>query len=263
MQIWGVAKNHGFRIKTFSLQEENDWAPDLDQLESVVSSETKLIAICNPNNPTGRIMRNEEMDAVISLADKVGAWILADEVYAGVEQHTEEQAPSFYGRYGKVLAVGSMSKAYGLPGLRTGWVVGPEDTIQQIWARHEYNTLSTTMLSNKLAALALSEEIRPLVRQRARDYVRKGFPILRDWMGKQPGNLRCVPPEAAAIGFIKYDLDINSTDLAMKIIQEEPSAMIVPGDHFGMDGYIRISFGLPEDYLRGGLNVISKVLHRI
>lgn len=263
MQIWGIAKNHEYRIKTFSLLEEKDWAPDLDKLESIVSNETKLIAICNPNNPTGRIMRENEMDAVIRIAGRVGAWILADEVYAGVEQHTVEQAPSFYGRYDKVLAIGSMSKAYGLPGLRTGWVVGPEDMIQSIWARHEYNTLSATMLSNKLAALALSPEIRPLVRQRARNYVRKGFPILREWMEKQPGNLRCVPPEAAAIGFIKYDLDINSTDLAMKMIQEEPSAMIVPGDHFGMDSYLRISFGLPEDYLMSGLKVISKVLHSI
>ncbi len=263
MQIWGIAKNHEYRIRTFSLREDKEWAPDLDKLDSIVSSETKLIAICNPNNPTGRIMREDEMDDVIRIAGRAGAWILADEVYAGVEQLTEEQAPSFYGRYDRVLAIGSMSKAYGLPGLRTGWVVGPEDTLQSIWARHEYNTLSTSMLSNKLAALALSPEIRPKVRQRAREYVRKGFPILRDWMEKQPGNLRCIPPEAAAIAFIKYDLDINSTDLAMKLIQEEPSAMIVPGDHFGLDGYIRVSFGLPEDYLMGGLNVISKVLHSI
>ena len=262
MQIWGVAKNHDYAINTFSLDEEKNWEPDIDTLQNIVTDRTKLIAICNPNNPTGRIFREDEMDAIIRIADRAGAWILADEVYAGVEQKTDEQTPSFYGRYDKVLAVGSMSKAYGLPGLRTGWVVGPRDMIDQIWARHEYTTLSATMLSNKLAALALSEEIRPLVRQRARDYVRKGFPILEEWMGRQNGNLRCVPPDAAAIAFIKYDLTINSTELVIKLIKEQ-SVMVVPGDHFGLDRFLRVSFGLPTDYLVGGLNRISEVLSKL
>ena len=262
MQVWGVAKNHEFQVRTFSLLEDKDWAPDLDALENMVSDKTKLIAICNPNNPTGRIFTRDEMDAIIRIADKAGTWILADEVYSGVEQKTDEQTPSFYGKYDRVLAVGSMSKAYGLPGLRTGWVVGPQDVLDQIWARHEYNALSATMLSNKLAALALSEEVRPIIRQRARDYVRKGYPILKEWMAKQKGNLRCVPPEAAAIAFIKYDLDINSTDLVMKMIRDQ-SVMVVPGDHFGLDGYLRVSFGLPEDYLIGGLNSISEVLSKL
>jgi aspartate/methionine/tyrosine aminotransferase len=262
MQVWGIAKNHDYLVRTFSLLEGKNWAPDLNALEDMVTDKTKLIAICNPNNPTGRIFTEPEMEAIVRIAEKAGAWILADEVYAGVEQKTDEQTPSFYGRYDRVLAVGSMSKAYGLPGLRTGWVVGPKDIIDQVWARHEYNTLSATMLSNKLAALALSEEVRPRVIQRAREYVRKGFTILEEWMGRQNGNLRCVQPDAAAIAFIKYDLDINSTDLVMKLIKEQ-SVMVVPGDHFGLDDFLRISYGLPEDYLLGGLNRISKVLSKL
>jgi len=262
MQIWGIAKTNDYNIKTFSLLEDKGWAPDLDKLEKIVTNKTKMIAICNPNNPTGRILREDEMNTIVRIADKAGAWILADEVYAGAEQKTDVRTLSFYGRYEKVLAIGSMSKAYGLPGLRTGWVVGPIDVIDQIWARHEYNTLSASMLSNKLAALALSEEVLPLVTQRARDYIRKGFPILQEWMKTQNGNLRCIAPEAAAIAFIKYDLKINSTDLVMKLIKEQ-SVMIVPGDHFGMDGYLRISFGLPKDYLLGGLNGISEVLSKL
>jgi aspartate/methionine/tyrosine aminotransferase len=262
MQIWGVARNREYTIKTFSLLKEKNWAPDLDALESAVTKKTKLIAICNPNNPTGRILREDEMNAIIRIADKAGAWILADEVYAGAEQKTDIVTPSFYGRYEKVLAIGSMSKAYGLPGLRTGWVTAPKEIIDQIWARHEYNTLSASMLSNKLAALALSPEILPVIRNRTRDYIRNGFPLLQEWMGEQKGNLQCIAPEAAAIAFVKYDLNINSTDLAMKLINEA-SVMIVPGDHFGLDGYMRISFGLPRDYLLGGLKGISEVLSKL
>jgi aspartate/methionine/tyrosine aminotransferase len=258
MQIWGISINRDYQVKTFSLLEEKDWAPDLDKLENMVTSKTKLIAICNPNNPTGYILKKSEMDAIAGVAEKAGAWILADEVYGGAEQLTNVETPSFYGRYDRVIAVGSLSKAYGLPGLRTGWMVGPEDVVDNIWARHEYLTLSTSMLSNKLAALALSPEVRPTIIQRTRDYIRKGYPVLKEWMARQE-IFSCVPPQAAAIAFIKYNLDINSTELTNRLVNEK-KVLIVPGDHFGIDKYLRISFGLPEDYLLSGLVRIQELL---
>jgi len=257
MQVWGVAKNHGIKMKTFSLVQDKNWAPDLDTLENIVSEDTKLIAICNPNNPTGYILTESEMDAIVKMAEGVGAWILADEVYAGAEQLTDIQTPSFYGRYDKVIAVGSMSKAYGLPGLRTGWAVGPVDMIDQIWARHEYTTLSAAMLSNSLAALALSEKVRPRIIDRTREYIRKGYPLLVDWMESHGDLFSAVQPQAAAIAFVQYQMDINSTEFVMKLLKEK-SVLIIPGDHFGMDGHLRISYGLPPEYLLGGLTRISE-----
>ncbi len=125
MQIWGIGHNLGFRVKAFHLQEDRGWAPDLDELNEVVSNRTRLIAVCNPNNPTGYILTQEEMDAIVAAAERVGAWLLADEVYSGAERLTDTQTPSFWGRYDKVVATNSLSKAYGLPGLWIGWVVGP------------------------------------------------------------------------------------------------------------------------------------------
>jgi len=98
MQIWGVARNHLLRINTFHLQEEKGWAPDLDELNAAVTEETKLIAVCNPDNPTGYILTEQEMDGIISAADRVGAWILADEVYTGAERLSEAETTSFWGR---------------------------------------------------------------------------------------------------------------------------------------------------------------------
>lgn len=259
MQLWGIARNMGTSLKTFSLIEKENWAPDLDALQSSVTGNTKLIAICNPNNPTGAILKSHEMDAIVGIADRAGAWILADEVYTGAEQEGEPETPSFYGMYERVLAIGSMSKAYGLPGLRTGWVAGPREILDQIWARHEYTTLSATMLSNKLAALALSETVRPRIIKRTRDYIRSGFPVLEAWMETQGGVFSCIPPSAAAIAFLKYDLEINSTELAEKIRKRE-RVLIIPGDHFGLDQYIRVSYGLPHDYLREGLQRIGRVI---
>ncbi len=259
MQIWGVAKNHQYRLKTFPLLEEKGWAPDLDALRNAVTPQTKLIAVCNPNNPTGRILTLDEMDAIIQIADEVGAWILADEVYSGAERLTDQQSTSFYGRYDKVVATGSMSKAYGMPGLRIGWLVGPEETVDEIWARHEYVTISATMLSNKLAARALSPEVRPRLLQRTRSYIRKGYPILENWMNQHPDTFSLTPPGAAAIAFIRYHLGINSSEFVERLRQEK-SVLVVPGDHFGLDHFLRVSFGLPEERLVPALDRIQALI---
>jgi aspartate/methionine/tyrosine aminotransferase len=259
MQIWGVGHNYGFRVKPFHLQAERGWAPDLDELNEAVSAKTRLIAVCNPNNPTGHILTLEDMDGIVAAAERVGAWLLADEVYSGAERLADAQTPSFWGRYDRVLAMGSMSKAYGLPGLRIGWVVGPADTVDDIWARHEYTTISTTVLANKLAALALSPEVRPRLIQRTRDYLRRGFPILDGWLESHEGTFTVVPPQAAAIAFARYHLDVNSTEFVDRLMREK-SVLIVPGDHFGMDHYLRISFGLPPDYLRAGLDRVHELI---
>jgi len=254
MQIWGIANNFKLHIKTFNLKEELNWAVDLDELNSNVTDKTKLIAVCNPDNPTGHIMTSEEMDAVVAVADRVGAWLLADEVYAGAEHNTHEITPSFWGRYERVLAIGSMSKAYGMPGLRIGWIVTTEDIVEEIWARQEYVTIGSAMLNNKLAAYALSPNIRPRILDRTRNYVRKGYEIFDHW-AKSHELYAWVPPQAAPIVFVRYNVDLNSTELCMRLIHEY-SVEIVPGDHFGLDGYLRISFGLPEDYLLEGLDRI-------
>jgi aspartate/methionine/tyrosine aminotransferase len=157
------------------------------------------------------------------------------------------------------MAVGSMSKAYGLPGLRVGWVAGPKKIIDKIWRRHEYTTLSTSIFSNKLAAFALSPSVRPGIIQRTRRYIRRGFPLLQQWIERQNGIFRVVPPRAAAIAYLRYNLAVNSTDLANRLIREK-SVLIVPGDHFGMDQFIRVSYGLPEDYLMKGLERIQHLV---
>ncbi len=262
LQIWGIAHNQGVKVKEFNLVESRGWAPDLDELEAMVTDKTKLIAICNPNNPTGRILTDEEMQRIVAIAENVGAWLLADEVYGGAERLRDEQTPSFYGLYDKVIAIGSMSKAYGLPGLRLGWLVGPEAVVDDIWARHEYTTISIPMISDRLARIALSQDVRPQILKRTRDYIRKGYPVLEEWIAAHGNVFSYTPPQAAAIAFVRYNLDINSTELIEKL-RKEKSLMIAPGDHFGIDHHVRISYGLPHDYLIDGLNRMHDLLQEL
>ncbi len=261
-QVWGIAENMGHTVRPFHLRPETGWALDIDDMNAQVNEKTKIIAIVNPNNPTGHIFTEAEMDAVIKAADRVGAWILADEVYRGAERLREDETPSFYGRYERVLALGSMSKAYGLPGLRVGWIIGSADTIEDVWRRHEYSTITATMLSNHLAAYALSEEVRPRLIQRTRDYIRKGYPILQEWMEDQEGLFSYTPPEASAVTFVKYHLDINSTEL-METLCREASVFVGAGDSFGMDYHLRIAFGQEKEVLDEAFGRIRNTIQRL
>jgi len=258
-QVWGLATNSGHVVKSFRLDPDQAWRVDTDELNAGVSDKTKIIALVNPNNPTGYIMSEGEMDAVVAAADKVGAWILADEVYRGAERLREDETPSFFGRYDKVLCLGSMSKAYALPGLRVGWIVGPEDTVDDIWRRHEYTTITASMLSNLLATHALSPEVRPRLIQRTRDYIRNGFPVLEAWMESQGGLFTYTPPQASAVSFIRYHLPINSTELMVKLCREA-SVFVGAGDSFGMDHHLRIAFGQERATLEEAFRRIEATL---
>ena len=221
-----------------------------------------MIAVVYPNNPTGYIMTDDEMDAVIAAADRVGAWILADEVYRGAERIREDETPSFYGRYDKVLSLGSMSKAYALPGLRVGWIVGPPDTVEDIWRRHEYTTITASMLSNLLATHALSPAVRPRLIKRTRDYIRNGFPVLEEWMDSQDGLFSYTPPQASAVSFIRYHLDINSTEL-METLCQDAGVFLGAGDSFGMDHHLRVAFGQERETLEEAFRRIDKTLQSL
>ena len=262
LQFGGTARNMGVTVKTIDLIEENQWRINQDQLAEHVSSKTKVISVVNPNNPTGSILTEDEIEALIAAAERAGAWILADEVYAGTEHNQASITKTLYGRYDKVLAVNSLSKAYGLPGLRCGWLVGPEDLIQALWRRHEYAVVSATMISNKLATIALDSTVRLKLIDRTRSLIQNGFGTLEAYLHVHPGVFTYVPPKASALSFVRYNLPVNSTAFCHRL-REEKSVLMVPGDCFGMDHHLRISSALPTSYLKTGFERLNELVAQL
>jgi aspartate/methionine/tyrosine aminotransferase len=260
-QIWGLTRSLGMVVKEARLHEEHNWAPDLDELASAVTGKTRMIVLCNPNNPTGAILSAMEMDAIVRIAGRNGAWILADEIYQGSERDGVT-TPTFHGRYDRVIITNGLSKAYGLPGLRIGWIAAPEDLIAKMWSYHDYTTIAPGTLSDTLARVALSPEGRARCLERTRSICRHNFPLLREWMENHGRMFRMVEPRAGAIAYVHYDLPINSTRLIERLLSEK-SVLVVPGDHFGMDEYLRIGYGPPPEYLRCALDHIHEVLSTI
>ena len=257
-QIWGLTNSLGMVVKKVLLREDLRWSPDLAQLEAVASARTKMIVVCNPNNPTGAILTQGEMDAIVSVASASGAWLLADEIYQGSERDGNTTL-SFWGRYDRVIITSGLSKAYGLPGLRIGWIVAPKDIIARMWSYHDYTTIAPGTLSDALAQIALSPEGRKRCLERTRSICRGNFPLLRAWVESHGAMFRMVEPKAGAIAYIHYDLPVNSTRLVHRLLHEQ-SVLVVPGDHFGMDYYLRIGYGPPAEYLREALELINQVL---
>ena len=260
-QLPGNAKNSGVNVTTVPLVENEGWALDLDALTTVVTDRTKLIAVVNPNNPTGHILTGDERAAIVAAADHVGAWIVSDEVYSGTEHHTDQQTQSFWGTYSRIIAVNSTSKAFGLPGLRIGWLVAPDSIYESLWRRHEYATIAAGTLDMHLATAALCAEVRPHLTARARSLIRTGFTTLTEGLGVHPGVFSVVPPEASAMSFVKFDLPVTSLELADELLRDE-GVLVIPGSCFGSDDHFRFSSALPDAYLRDGLERLNRVAMR-
>ena len=260
-QVPGLLESFGERMLPVRLREEEAWQPDLDQLEDALEEGASFVLVTNPNNPTGASLSRDSMDRIAELTGKHGAWILADEVYAGAEAHGEP-TPSFWGCHDRVLVTNSLSKAYGLPGLRLGWIVGPEPVVSQLWGRTDYTTIVPASLSDLLARVALEPATREKIGERTRSIVRKNLGVLQEWMDAQEGRFRYRPPDAGAICYTHYDAPVNSTEFA-ETLRVEKSVLVVPGDHFGMDRYLRLGFGNPKDELLEGLGRVREAFDEV
>lgn len=261
MQMWGLLRGFGASVKPLYLKEDLNWAPDLEELKRLVTNKTKMIVVTNPNNPTGAILSEEAMDTIVNLANEADAWLLSDEVYQGAE-FSKEVSQSFYGKSDKAIVVNGLSKAYGLPGLRIGWIVAPEEFIKKTWPYHDYTTIAPSILCDRLAQIVLTPHNREKILARTKSILEKNFSLFESWAHEQDDILNFVPPQAGAIAFVRYNLRINSTQLVQRLIKEK-SVLIVPGDHFEMDHYLRFGFGSEEGYLLNALSLIGDALKEV
>jgi hypothetical protein len=252
----------GDRTDTFRMRlRDGRFSLDLEELEKAVGRKTEVVMVCNPNNPTGAVLTAAEMEAVIEVAARRGAWIVADEIYRGAEVDTDVTTPSFWGRYDKVVVTSGLSKAFAMPGLRIGWAVAKPELIERIQQRHDYTTLTPGMVSDRLAALAMRPDVREKILARTRAIIRANLPRLEEWIHTHP-ELHYVRPEAGAIAYVRTDLPLKSRDLVERI-RTEQSVLLVPGEMFGVKRGIRFGFGYDIEYTLKGLSRVDATLANV
>ena len=257
----GVAEALGADVDYVPLIKKEKWEWDLDCLDEKVINKTKVISICNPNNPTGSVLNLEQMLRVIEIASRVGAYLLVDEVYIGAELKSK-RTKSFLGMYEKTIVTSGLSKSYAHPGLRIGWIISDKSFVEEAWAIKDYTTIASSSLSQHIASKVLEPETISKLRLRTKALLNKNLETFSKWILPYSNHLSFLKPEAGGFAFVKYDMDINSTDLVHDLRKNE-GVFIVPGDNFGMDGYFRVGLGHESIGFNKGLNLLSKGLTRI
>jgi aspartate/methionine/tyrosine aminotransferase len=261
MQMGGVAKSLGASVRTFRLLQDTGWEPDWHEFERAVTPRTKLLYLSNPNNPTGSILSPASMRRIVDRCESTGTWILADEVYLGAEID-RERTPSFWGMSDRVIVTSGLSKAYGIPGVRIGWIVGPAGVVSDCWSQHDYLTIGPNKLSDRVARVAVEPQNRERCYARTRAILRHNLPIAREWIARFGGRLTWREPQAGAIALVRYDADVPSQEIADRV-RVNQSTLIVPGAHVGLEGYLRIWLGGREEFLREGLRRIGTELEAV
>jgi aspartate/methionine/tyrosine aminotransferase len=255
-QHYSIPESIGADVRILRLREELGFLPDLDELRDLAGGATKLIAINNPNNPTGSLMDRAMLEQVAGIAAEAGAWLLCDEVYRGTDQDDPGTTASVADLYPRGISTGSMSKAFSLAGLRLGWIAGPRDVVHAVSVQRDYTTISVGMVDDLLAAIAL--EHKDAILARSRGIVRENLAILDAWVRDQP-RIGYVKPRSGTTALLRYDAAMTSRELCIRLV-EETGVLLTPGSAMDMEGYLRIGYANEAAVLSGGLARMSGFL---
>ncbi|MFM0291394.1 aminotransferase [Paraburkholderia megapolitana] len=255
-QHYSIPESYGAQVEILRLRPENGFLPDLDELKRMIRPDTRLIAINNPNNPTGSLMERPFLEALVAIARSCGAYILCDEVYRGTDQHGDGFTASVADLYEKGISTGSMSKTWSLAGLRVGWIVAPVELIGRVQIHRDYNTISVGMLNDLFASIAL--ENRAALLKRNHEILRTNLAVLDAWIAKEPV-LSYVKPKSGTTALVRVDLPVSSRDFCVALL-EKTGVMFTPGSALDMEGYVRIGYTNSRAVLEAGLARVSEFL---
>jgi aspartate/methionine/tyrosine aminotransferase len=250
-QLYSVPRAIGCEVTLWRLRPENGFRYDLDELETLVQPNTKLIVANTPHNPTGAMLSAADLRRIYALAESLDARVLCDEAYRWLEVPGGDPfAPPMRDLGERAISVGTFSKPFGLPGLRIGWLAAPSELVAACWAMRDYITLSPGKLNDALAVIALRQ--REQIVARTRRIVTSNLATAERWFAEQAGAASWTPPRGGLLALLKYELDIPSDELADRLAGEY-SVMLAPGAAFGYEGYLRIGVGQTPSVFAEGL----------
>jgi aspartate/methionine/tyrosine aminotransferase len=258
MQVDGLGRALGMSIQRLPLLADQGWQVDPEALKKTMEG-VKLISVTNPGNPTGAVLSRRSREALLDAAQGSGAWLLVDEIYRGGEIDGAE-TETFYGDYPRVIVTSSLSKSFACPGLRLGWIVGPEGVVEEAAKRQDYTTIGSGILSQILGAAVMEPKNRERILARGRALLRENADIVERWVEKR-NRWSWQRPDAGGMAFLRYDFDMPSEDLSNQL-REEESVFVVAGSWFGVENHVRIGIGVKTEHLVEGLARLDAFLSR-
>ncbi len=252
--LWLTPQTLGARVVPWPRRLEQQFALDLDTLPRLLSKKTKLIVVTNLHNPSGVLIPRQTLQRVADLAALHNVFLLVDEIFL---DGAPTPQPSAFG-LPNTIVTSSMSKIYGLGGLRTGWIIAPEHVAYQCQSVKSHTTGASSGLSEALNASALlSARGALLERFRARTTENKSF--LKSWMAANPDLMTWVEPFGGTICFPRYSADVPSLRLCTELL-DSSRVLLAPGEYFFLDRHVRLGFGIDPTLLRQGMKLLEQDL---
>jgi hypothetical protein len=241
-QPWPLCQAIGAVLKPWQRHQARGWSLDLGELSELLSPRTRLIFLTNPNNPTGQVMGEAELKDVCRIAERVGAYVLVDEVYTGLEW-TQPKAPSVAGLYGRGITTGSVSKALGLQGLRIGWLVSSDPKL--VWdavVLREDSSEIMNVMGEMIAEVALRPGRYEAAIGKARTEGLHNLKLLDRFIASQPA-LSWHRPQAGLIGLASLNLPLSADAFAARLLADPYRTFIIPGSAYGCPQHLRLGVG--------------------
>ncbi|WP_411277074.1 aminotransferase class I/II-fold pyridoxal phosphate-dependent enzyme [Gaiella sp.] len=236
-----VARSAGADVTEWCRSAGNGWAHDLDALEAALRPDTRLVYTNTPHNPTGLLMPRQVLDRVVELCAERGAWLFADEVYRELEHDPADRLPAAVDLYDRALSLGSMSKTYGLPGLRLGWLASRDRAVlARIVDLKHYTTICSSAPSELLSALALRH--RHVFADRSRAIVLANLELVDAFLERHAERFSWVRPTASTIGFVRIE-GVEDTSVFCQQLVADAGVLLLPGTVYDVPTHVRLGFG--------------------
>jgi len=264
MQQEQLCQTLGATVKQLRRREELEWNFSIEELNELTSSKTKQIFICSPNNPTGAVLQESEMRAVCEIAEDLGAYVLSDEIYRGLE-YEGPISPCAAHLYEKAISVSSVSKTVAMDGLRIGWIATQDKELLK--ECNAFKNIETLNINSHLDELVVTEALEPtkyrqlIERSLALGHMNRQ--IVADWIDEHDG-WYWVPPKAAYLSFPRYDAEISSWDLCTTLLKEPYRTYLFPGSLYGFENHVRLGWGGTDpEKIKQGLAQLEKFMQTL
>ena len=255
----GVAESLGVEVRKLPLRQEDGWKPDIGRLSRLVDEKTRIVYLVHPHNPSGSVLKREEMMAIASITERVGAILVNDEVFRLIPLEGEP-APSIADVVENAVSIGDMTKPWGLGGLRVGWIASRRHGLLDLLSSaRDYSTMCCSAPGEFLAELALRNSDRIIAPrlQTARDNLGR----LTDAIARSDGKMSWRPPGAGYTAFVQMPEHISTVDLCRRLALEQ-RVLLLPGEVFGSEyaGYVRIGYGCDAEVFQAGLRAFEEAM---
>lgn len=242
-----LPKSTGAAVSEWRRKPENGWAHDISALEALIRPNTRALYINTPHNPTGLLMSPEIFRRVLELAAKHNIYVLSDEVYRELEHNPGTRLPAACDLYERAISLSSVSKTYGLPGLRLAWLASQDqEFLQRIISLKHYTTICASAPSEFLTALAFRHRQKFI--ERNLQIVLRNLPLLTAFFARHSNVFEWTPPNAATIGFARFKPQQDVHDWCEQLVRDA-GVLLLPGTVYDEPRHIRFGYGrknMPE-----------------